>query len=336
MFSDQDEEKEAALEQDSARADEAAVQAEPAAEAAAPDAEPAAGQAEAAVDAIESITEAELRRIIETVLFITDKPVPLGKICSVAEVNNADFALGVIKKIQKEYLESGSSVQIIEVGGGYQMSTKPEFGRWVRRLYGERMSAKLSAAALETLAIAAYRQPITRAEMEAVRGVDVIGPLETLIERGIVKVVGRKETIGRPLLYGTTAEFLRLFGLAGLKDLPTLESFGIDTSALDENRQPELFELPENTVEGLNAELTRAVAENSVPADENLTELEIAARSAGEMGQAGAEDPPAGSAAGPGEEQAAGGVSSGESGGETDSAGRPDDGGRRHCADEQE
>ncbi len=229
-----------------------------------------------APEGIESITEAELRKVIETILFITDKPVPLGKICAVAEVNNSDFAQEVIKKIQKEYLESGSSVQILEVGGGYQMSTKPEFGRWVRRLYGERMSAKLSAAALETLAIVAYRQPITRAEVESVRGVDVIAPLETLIERGIVKVVGRKETIGRPLLYGTTAEFLRLFGLSGLKDLPTLESFGIDTSSLEENRQPELFELPDNNAEGLTAELARAVAEDLSPAEPE-TELEAAA-----------------------------------------------------------
>lgn len=245
-----------------------------------------------APEGIESITEAELRKVIETILFITDKPVPLGKICAVAEVNNSDFAQEVIKKIQKEYLESGSSVQIVEVGGGYQMSTKPEFGRWVRRLYGERMSAKLSAAALETLAIVAYRQPITRAEVESVRGVDVIAPLETLIERGIVKVVGRKETIGRPLLYGTTAEFLRLFGLSGLKDLPTLESFGIDTSSLEENRQPELFELPDNNAEGLTAELARAVAEDLSPAEPE-TELEAAARDAAETTAAEQDGPQA-------------------------------------------
>ncbi|MFA6583558.1 MAG: SMC-Scp complex subunit ScpB [Elusimicrobiaceae bacterium] len=206
----------------------------------------------------EGITEAELRKIIETVLFITDKPVSLGKICAVAEIVNSDFTKEVIARLQREYLESGSAVQIIEVGGGYQMSTKPEFGRWVRRLYGEKMATRLSAAALETLAIVAYRQPLTRAEIESVRGVDVVAPLETLIERGLVKVVGRKEAIGRPLMYGTTAEFLRLFGLGGLKDLPKLESFGIELPDFEDDKQPDLFEMPENNTQGLSSELVQA------------------------------------------------------------------------------
>ena len=119
----------------------------------------------------------------------------------------------------------GSAIQIMEIAGGYQMCTKPEYGRWVRRLYNEKMTTRLSNAALETLAIIAYKQPLTRAEMEAIRGVDVAGPLEKLLDRGLVRVVGRKETIGHPMVYGTTDEFLRMFGLNKVTELPDLQVF---------------------------------------------------------------------------------------------------------------
>ena len=116
-------------------------------------------------------------------------------------------------------------MQIVEIAGGFQMATKPEYGRWVRRLYNEKMTTKLSNAALETLAIVAYKQPITRAEMGAIRGVDVAGPLERLLERSLVRVVGKKDTIGRPMVYGTTDEFLRMFGLNKISELPDLQVF---------------------------------------------------------------------------------------------------------------
>ncbi|MGN0016608.1 MAG: SMC-Scp complex subunit ScpB, partial [Candidatus Avelusimicrobium sp.] len=102
-------------------------------------------------------------------------------------------------------------------------------GRWVRRLYNEKMTTKLSNAALETLAIVAYKQPITRAEMEAIRGVDVAGPLERLLERALVRVVGKKDTVGRPMVYGTTDEFLRMFGLNKISELPDLQVFAAKT-----------------------------------------------------------------------------------------------------------
>ena len=131
----------------------------------------------------------------------------------------------MILEIQDDYIRRNSAVQVVELGGGFQMSTKPEYGRWVRRLYNEKMTAKLSNAALETLAIVAYKQPITRAEMEAIRGVDVAGPLERLLERSLVRVVGKKDTVGRPMVYGTTDEFLRMFGLNKISDLPDLQVF---------------------------------------------------------------------------------------------------------------
>ncbi len=116
-------------------------------------------------------------------------------------------------------------MQVLEIGGGFQMSTKPEYGRWVRQLFNEKSSTKLSNAALETLAIIAYKQPITRAEIESIRGVDIVGPLEKIMERGLVKIVGKKDVPGKPLVYGTTEEFLRLFGLNSLSQLPELKSF---------------------------------------------------------------------------------------------------------------
>lgn len=171
----------------------------------------------------------DLKKIIETLLFITDRPVKPSRIADVVETADARRVREIIRELQEEYASQGRAVQIVELGGGFQMSTKPEYGRWVRRLYNEKMTTKLSNAALETLAIVAYKQPITRAEMEAIRGVDVAGPLERLLERALVRVVGKKDTVGRPMVYGTTDEFLRMFGLNKISELPDLQVFAAKT-----------------------------------------------------------------------------------------------------------
>ena len=170
-------------------------------------------------------TTEDVKKIIETLLFITDRPVKPSRLAEVVETVNAAQVLDIIKELTQQYAQQGSPLQIVEVAGGYQMATKPEYGRWVRKLYNEKMTTKLSNAALETLAIIAYKQPITRAEMEAIRGVDVAGPLERLLERGLVRVVGKKDTVGRPMVYGTTDEFLRMFGLNKVSELPDLQVF---------------------------------------------------------------------------------------------------------------
>lgn len=171
----------------------------------------------------------DLKKIVETLLFITDRPVKPGRIADVVETADARRVREIIRELQEEYASQGRAVQIVELGGGFQMSTKPEYGRWVRKLYNEKMTTKLSNAALETLAIVAYKQPITRAEMEAIRGVDVAGPLERLLERALVRVVGKKDTVGRPMVYGTTDEFLRMFGLNKISELPDLQVFAAKT-----------------------------------------------------------------------------------------------------------
>lgn len=167
----------------------------------------------------------DAKQIIENLLFITDRPLKPSRIAEVVETVNAKRVLEIIDELAKEYENTGRSIRILEIGGGYQMCTKPEYGRWVRKLYNEKMTTRLSNAALETLAIIAYKQPVTRAEMEMIRGVDVAAPLEKLLERGLVRVLGKRDTIGRPMVYGTTDEFLRLFGLNKLSELPDLQIF---------------------------------------------------------------------------------------------------------------
>lgn len=183
---------------------------------------PAAAPQEGQAPLLES---EDLQKIIETLLFITDRPVKVSRLVDVIENTTAKEVREAITKLQDDYMVRGSAVQILEIAGGYQMCTKPEYGRWVRRLYNEKMTTRLSNAALETLAIIAYKQPLTRAEMEGIRGVDVAGPLEKLLDRGLVRVVGRKDTIGHPMVYGTTDEFLRMFGLNKVAELPDLQVF---------------------------------------------------------------------------------------------------------------
>ncbi len=191
-----------------------------------PSAESAAVAASGEAVETPALLESEdLQKIIETLLFITDRPVKVSRLVDVIENTTAKQVREAISKLQDDYTVRGSAVQIMEIAGGYQMCTKPEYGRWVRRLYNEKMTTRLSNAALETLAIIAYKQPLTRAEMEAIRGVDVAGPLEKLLDRGLVRVVGRKDTIGHPMVYGTTDEFLRMFGLNKVSELPDLQVF---------------------------------------------------------------------------------------------------------------
>ncbi len=175
--------------------------------------------------AAELLQTDDAKQIVENLLFITDRPLKPSRIAEVVETVNAKRVLEIIQELAQEYINTGRAIRILEIGGGYQMSTKPEYGRWVRRLYNEKMTTRLSNAALETLAIIAYKQPVTRAEMEMIRGVDVAAPLDRLLERGLVRVLGKRDTIGRPMVYGTTDEFLRLFGLNKISELPDLQEF---------------------------------------------------------------------------------------------------------------
>lgn len=163
----------------------------------------------------------QVKRIVEVLIFASDAPLSINRIKNILNETDKEDIEKVIQELNTEY--ESRSFKIIKVARGYQMVTKPEYHQWVKRLFAPRARPKLSQAALETLAVIAYKQPVSRAEIEAIRGVNCDGVLSTLLERNLITVKGRATTVGRPLLYGTTEEFLRYFGINHLSDLPSLE-----------------------------------------------------------------------------------------------------------------
>lgn len=166
--------------------------------------------------------EQHLKRAIECLLFVSDKPLSLNELKEVLEVD-AELVKRLIGELMREY-EERSGLAIVEVAGGYQMVTRSECAFYVSKLRQPRR-IKLSRASLETLAIIAYRQPITHPEIEHIRGVDSSGCIARLLELGLIKVVGRKDSPGRPYLYATTERFLETFGLRDLSELPPIEQW---------------------------------------------------------------------------------------------------------------
>jgi segregation and condensation protein B len=182
----------------------------------------------------------ELKYILESLLFSAQKPIPVKELreilANAAEAEDADPAAkpfakakesdltAALEQLAQEHETAARSYRLACVAGAWQFVTQPEFAPWLKALVGQKLRpTRLSAPALETLAIIAYRQPITRAEVEQIRGVNVDGVMQTLTERGLVESVGRAEVIGRPQTYGTTALFLEYFGLRGLEDLPAAD-----------------------------------------------------------------------------------------------------------------
>jgi segregation and condensation protein B len=163
--------------------------------------------------------EPSVESVIEAVLFASDEPVNAGRLAGIVGVKAGEVNRAV-KALNGKYSSCGNSFRIEQIAGGFQMLTLECYKKWVEKLIAARSEGKLSGAALETLAIIAYRQPIIRADIEAVRGVAVGEVLRSLIHKGMVRITGRAEVLGRPMLYGTTRKFLRVFGLNSLKDLP--------------------------------------------------------------------------------------------------------------------
>jgi segregation and condensation protein B len=156
---------------------------------------------------------------VEAVLFATEAPLPQAKIAAATELTTRQVRQA-IDQLNDRYNEQNASFRIESIAGGYQMLTLPEYHDTLRRLLAAKKDTRLTQAALETLSIIAYRQPILRADIEAIRGVASGEVVRTLMERGLVKIVGRAEVLGRPMLYGTTKQFLEVFGLGCLEDLP--------------------------------------------------------------------------------------------------------------------
>lgn len=161
--------------------------------------------------------------VIEAVLFATDEPISPEKLVAIVGAGNVRDARAHVAELNEKYEQMQCSFRIEAIAGGYQMLTLPDFNVWLRKMVKVRGETKLTPAGLETLAIIAYKQPVLRADVEAIRGVAAGDMVRQLIEKGVVKIVGRAEVLGRPLLYGTTKRFLQVFGLGSLKDLPTAE-----------------------------------------------------------------------------------------------------------------
>jgi len=180
---------------------------------------------------------AELKAILEALIFASPEPLTPKAIFKLLATEPREDIQAALALLKQEYERPGG-LQLVEVAGGYQIVTRPDLHDWVRRLFNERTTQKLTVQALETLAVIAYRQPITAAEITEVRGVNTSGVLNTLLERHLIKIVGRKQVVGRPFLYATTKEFLIRFGLNDLADLPKVEdmaeALGLDAPILVE------------------------------------------------------------------------------------------------------
>lgn len=161
---------------------------------------------------------------VEAVLFVAGEPLNSRKIADLASLADGTEARTLIRRLNELYDGQASAFRVEELAGGFQLLTRPKFGAWLRRLHQAPVETRLSAPALETLAVVAYRQPVVRAEIESIRGVQCGEILRQLMERDLVRIVGRSEELGRPYLYGTARRFLQMFGLRGLDDLPRAES----------------------------------------------------------------------------------------------------------------
>lgn len=175
----------------------------------------------------------ELKPILEAVLFVAGEPLSLNRLCQVFDGVDGTRIAACLDELRDEYRRAGRGLDVVEVAGGYQLATIGEAAPWLRKLAVAKSPSRLSKPALETLAIVAYKQPLTRPEIESIRGVDVAGVVKTLMDRRLVKIVGRKDLPGRPMMFGTTKEFLHAFGLKDLSDLPTLRDFAEIARATD-------------------------------------------------------------------------------------------------------
>ena len=233
---------------------------------------------EASPEESEAFAPESLDAVVESLLFAAGAPLSLKRIVEILGVPrksapSASDLRSSLNRLMEHYAPGNRGIEIMEVAGGYQFRTAREHARWVRTLFRDK-PARLGRAALETLAIVAYKQPVTRPEIEAIRGVDVDRVLNSLLEKKLIIISGRKDAVGRPLLYTTTPEFLEIFGLKDLKDLPSLKELGTladGDHALDENTEtPEVAEENNGETAGDVSEQPAEVVEGSIAEDEEI------------------------------------------------------------------
>jgi segregation and condensation protein B len=187
------------------------------------------------------LEDQQLKSAIEALLFIGGGPLSVERLKSIFEEASKEQIEAQLQALKADYDAREAGVMVAEVANGYQLATRPEQSVWVRKFKTVKVTTRLSRPALETLAIIAYKQPVTRPEIEAIRGVNIGGIVRNLMERRLVKIVGKKDVPGKPMLYGTSVEFLQYFGLKDLSSLPTLREF----QELDANEDAMVEALPE-------------------------------------------------------------------------------------------
>ena len=173
----------------------------------------------------QALEERELKAILESLLFVSAEPIPLERLMVALGTVSKSELRHALQSLREDFDREGRGLQMVELAGGYQIVTRAEHAPWIKRLAKAKASPKLSRSAMESLAIIAYKQPIVRAEIEQIRGVEVSGVLRTLLERKLIRMVGRKDVPGRPIMYGSTKLFLQQFGLSDLSQLPPLREF---------------------------------------------------------------------------------------------------------------
>ena len=194
--------------------------------------------------------ENNLKSVIEALIFVSGKPINLEQIKKVVSCADAASLRKVIEELMSEYVTSNRGMRIVEVAGGFQMISAPNFAIFLKKLFKDRSPEKLSKPALESLAIIAYKQPLTRSQIESLRNVNVDGVMKSLLEKNLIRICGRKKIPGRPFVYGTTREFLEHFGLKSLEDLPKTEEFTAMAEQKEANNDIEVLE--EKTAEVTN------------------------------------------------------------------------------------
>ena len=185
----------------------------------------------------------EAKSVIEAVIFAADEPVSIDQLSRVMVGLDNEAIEQMIRELQKNYDEAGRSFQMVEVANGFQICTRDEYAPWIKSFYTTEISSRLSVSALEALAIIAYRQPVTRAEIEEIRGVNSDSVIRTLLERNLIKVLGRKQAPGKPMIYGTTREFLMHFGLRDLSELPSIDEIESMLGTTKEEMRSEIREV---------------------------------------------------------------------------------------------
>jgi segregation and condensation protein B len=249
----------------------------------------ASGEFDAEAELAAASSPARIESVLESLLFVSDRPLPVSDLKRMVGERAGAKVTAALEALRARRDQEGSGIQVVEVAGGWHLRTRPDNVAWVSRLVAGRPQ-RLTRAMLETLSIVAYRQPITRPEIDDVRGVDCGPVLKTLLDRGLVRMIGKKEEVGRPILYGTTPEFLRIFSLKDLGELPTLREF-------HELGAAEMAKVDAQAPLAADANAQAADAAKPAPApvprdlnpdedDELLTELERAAAKAAQAADA--------------------------------------------------